>query len=112
MEGKALSLQEMFRAVGKKSADLDLIKNHLGPNEIMPQLMEECGELIQAVNKYRRNLYGKNRANISVVEAEEDLQEEMADVLLLMIMCGLDYDEVAATIYKKTARWKDRLGLE
>ena len=96
----------------KKSDKLDKIKANIGQTEVLAQLAEECAELSHAALKLRRGLDGRNVTPISVLEAEIDVQEEMADVFLLMVMCGMQDGEMAETIYKKVPRWCRRLGLE
>lgn len=59
--------------------------------EILNQLTEECGELIQAAQKARRAIAGTT--HISREQAVEMLQEEAADVLLC-----IDYLETAGVI--------------
>lgn len=54
----------------------------LGKEEILGQLTEECGELIQAAQKVRRAL--KGTTPVSLEEAQVHLTEEIADVALCM----------------------------
>lgn len=63
----------------------------VGTEEILNQLTEECGELIQAAQKARRAMAGTTP--ISWSESLIMLQEEAADVLLL-----IDYIESAGII--------------
>lgn len=102
-------MQEVFRALERKSEDLQRIKKYLGDKELLIQLAEEAAELAQAATKYYRAIDGKNPTDVSIIEAEEHLQEEAGDVLLLLYTIGIDSGEVAGTIYSKTARWMDRL---
>ena len=107
-----MSMKELFDCIDKQSAGMDDIRRFLGQPEILAQLMEECAELGKAASKLRRGLDGRNVTPVSIVEAEENLQEEMADVLVLMMMAGMDFAEMASVIYKKVPRWKSRLGLK
>lgn len=50
-----------------------------GIEEQLLQTVEECAELIQAINKWRRS---KDRENIK--DAVEHLAEEAADVIIMM----------------------------
>lgn len=63
----------------------------VGTEEILNQLTEECGELIQAAQKVRRAIAGTTP--ISVPESLVSLQEEAADALLC-----IDYLETAGMI--------------
>ena len=83
----------------------------LGQEEILAQLAEECGELTQAALKMRRVLTGKNMTPVSWEKASADLNEEMADVILLIAMVGIDEEKVAETINRKVKRWYGRLDL-
>lgn len=59
----------------------NIIANHYGHPDQSRMLQEEAAELIQAVNKYWRNV-----ADIEKAEAAEDnLVEEMADVIIMII---------------------------
>lgn len=107
-----MSMKDLLNCLDKQASSMDDIRRHLGEPEILAQLMEECAELGQAASKLRRGLDGRNVTPVSIVEAEEKMQEEMADVLVLMMMAGMDFAEMASVIYKKVPRWKERLGLK
>jgi NTP pyrophosphatase (non-canonical NTP hydrolase) len=61
---------------------LEYIANHYGLDSQLNQLVEECGELLQAVGKYRRVTgHGQPvRTPMSVSEAIKHIAEEIADV--------------------------------
>lgn len=105
-------MQEVFRALERKSEDLQQIKREMTDTELLAQAAEEAIEYAHALLKYRRAIDGANPTNISILEAEEHLQEEVGDLLLLVYMVGVDAGEAAATIYKKIPRWKKRLHIE
>lgn len=107
-----MEIKETLIAINKKADTLDKIKGELGREELLAQFAEECAELGKAALKLRRGLDGRNVTPISVLDAEIDVQEEIADVFLLMVMCGMEDGEIAETIYKKVPRWCRRLGLE
>ncbi|MBQ6481729.1 MAG: hypothetical protein IJI45_11475 [Anaerolineaceae bacterium] len=107
-----MEIKETLSAINKKAGTLDKIKGELGREELLAQFAEECAELGKAALKLRRGLDGRNVTPVSVLDAELDLQEEMADVFLLMVLCDMEDGEVAETIYKKVPRWAGRLGLE
>ena len=62
-------------------------------------LMEECGELIQAVNKYKRKIY----SGLSVYTSLDKLIEEIADVELMLeqIKALLNISEKYIETWKK-----------
>ena len=50
--------------------------DYFGTEDRLCQLMEECGELIQAANKYRRHINGDATLNAIPVLLKEDMTEE------------------------------------
>lgn len=106
-----MSMKEVFEAIEKKKAPMEKIKQEIGEEEVLAQLAEEATELAQAALKLRRSLNGRNVTPVSRLDAEMDVQEEMADVLLMMVMVGIEPGEIAETVYKKVPRWCGRLGL-
>lgn len=61
------------------------IADHYGIENRLDQLMEECGELIQAVSKYKRYvLHGEQTKRCSAEIARGKLIEEMADVEIML----------------------------
>lgn len=86
------------------------ILKELGPSEVLAQLAEESSELAQAALKMRRAMEGsKNPTPCTLEKATEQLQEEFADVLICMMMLGIDPDIVSQTIERKMPRWWTRL---
>lgn len=85
------------------------IRDRLGKAEMLAQLAEEASELSQAALKARRVIDGRNPTPMSYREAADNLQEEMADVLLCMVGVGMDEPEIARTVRAKIARWATRL---
>lgn len=70
------------------SQQIRYIANHYGLESQSRQLMEECGELSQAVNKVWRSVKGFVKGSgksTEVVEAEANLVEEMADVSVMIM---------------------------
>ena len=105
-------MKQVLQALEKNKDRLQKIRSYMGREELLAGLMEECGEGIQAASKLRRSLDGKNPTPVLPIIADEDLQEELADILLYAYLVGIDADLIAETIYKKVPRWFDRLGLE
>lgn len=83
----------------------------LGPAELLSQLTEECGELIQAAQKVRRVLAGTTP--VSRDKALRDLVEEAADVVLILdMLAGLKLLDRAGVRFigrYKTERWFKRV---
>ena len=88
--------------------DLKSVIDFYGPEAQARIAMEECAELIQAINKCLR--YPDNE------EKHTDLVEEMADVAImfnqLMLIFNVKYDEFNVMIKKKTERILNRLEAE
>ena len=86
-------------------ADLKSVIDFYGPEAQARIAMEECAELIQAINKCLR--YPDNE------EKHTDLVEEMADVAImlnqLMLIFNVKHDEFNVMIKKKTERILNRL---
>ena len=59
--------------------------------------------------KLRRALDGKNPTPISPADAILNLQEEMADVLLVIAAVGFDKNSAERTIRAKIPRWAGRI---
>lgn len=70
----------MLIDTGKEELKLREIANKLGAEELIGQLTEECGELVQAAQKVRRAI--KGTTPVSMDDAMVKLIEECADVLL------------------------------
>ena len=85
----------------------------LGTEELLGQLTEECGELIQAAQKMRRVLAGTTL--VSRDKALRDLVEEAADVVLIVdMLAGLKLIDRAGVRFigrYKTERWFKRIML-
>lgn len=83
----------------------NIVVDYYGPEAQARIAMEECAELIQAINKCLR--YPDNE------EKHTDLVEEMADVAImlnqLMLIFNVKYDEFNVMIKKKTERILNRL---
>lgn len=72
------------------------IADHYGQDAQLGMLTEECAELIQAVNKYKR--LGDNASQEDLEKAYVNLEEELADVEIMskQILYLLGFDR---TIY-------------
>ena len=92
------------------------IMDHLGICEILCQLAEECGELVQAAHKLRRVIDGRNPTPRTLDECVKSLCEEYADVdcAFRMVQDILDRedcsnDAINETQHRKVRRWLGRL---
>ena len=98
-------------------ADIKNVTDYLTPAELLVQLAEEGAELAQAALKLRRAYDGTNPTPKTVGECLDNLQEEVADVLLsLRIYCEADHidfedflDGMDEIMIKKSDRWLERL---
>ena len=100
-------LEEIIRI--KK--DRGYILSKLPKAELLTQLAEEGAELTHAALKLRRAVEGTNPTPITVPDAVDMLQEEVSDVLLLINLLDLDWNEDAIneTMERKILRWASRL---
>ena len=48
------------------------------------QLIEECAELIQAINKHKRVMHNGQSVNITLKESINNVSEEIADVEIML----------------------------
>lgn len=92
------------------------IISRLGICELLCQLAEECGELVQAALKLRRVLDGRNPTPKTYDECVENFYEEYADVdsAFRMVQIILDRedcsnDAINETQLRKVRRWLGRL---
>lgn len=105
-------MKDIIRALEKNADRLERIKKKIGLEEVLAGLAEESAELSHAALKYRRALNGVNYTPVSCKDADDNLQEEIADTLLNAALAGIDYSKVVATLYVKINRWADRLGVD
>lgn len=88
-----------------------VLSERLGQAELLSQLTEECGELIQAAQKMRRVLAGTTP--VLRDKALQDLTEEASDVVLILDMLAglklLDRVGVRFIGRYKTERWYNRI---
>lgn len=105
-------MQKVLEALEHVSGRMQKVRDALGREEMLAGLAEESCELGQAALKLRRALDGLNPTDKPAIDADEDLQEEIADVLLYAWMCNIDTGLVAETIYKKSRRWCSRMKID
>ena len=96
--------------------DQEKITLKLGQEEALCQTMEECSELATACNQYRRTVLMKGQPTSKTPdEAITNLKEELVDAIIcikeLIMILGIDYDELEKIEREKTDRTARRLGL-
>jgi len=87
--------------------------NHYGADNQLDQLTEECAELIQAINKFKRAVKRENPPIIEMFKAKADIIEEIADVEIMIEQARIildisEVDLIKATNYKLN-RLKERI---
>ena len=105
-----------FTSVFTLKHDQEKITLKLGQEEALCQAMEECSELSAACNQYRRAALMKGQPTSKTPdEAITNLKEELVDAIIcikeLIMILGIDYDELEKIEREKTDRTARRLGL-
>ena len=105
-----------FTSVFTLKPDQEKATLMLGQEETLLQLMEECSELASACNQYRRTALMKGQPTSKTPdEAMANLKEELVDSIIcikeLIMILGIDYDELEKIERRKTDRTVRRLGL-
>ena len=88
----------------------------LGQEETLLQTMEECSELASACNQYRRTALMKGQPTSKTPdEALDNLKGELVDAIIcikeLIMILGIDYDDLEKIEQEKIDRTVRRLGL-
>jgi len=87
------------------------IAYHCGYKEQSNQLIEECAELIQAVNKYRRAMSRIHSKDVDI--ALENLIEEIADVEIMLeqikYLLQIPEEDIQAMKLYKVNRTRERI---
>ena len=90
----------------------NFIRGKLNGSELLAQLAEETAELGKAALKLRRVMEGKNPTPVTLEDAFDNFEEEIADVLLCLDVMGYDLKELSryqAIMDGKRERWVRRL---
>lgn len=93
-------------------SNLDAIKEALGEDELLCQLAEEGAELAHAALKLRRCITQKNPTPVKLEDAEANLIEELADILLVAEIVrrwSERAEEITAIANRKEERWMQRI---
>lgn len=89
------------------------INDYLTTPDLLCQLAEEASELAQAALKLKRAMEGTNPTPKSVEECVANMDEEIADVYLLILQLGYSKPEHITTQVRiaeqKEERWLKRL---
>lgn len=96
--------------------DQEKITLKLGQEEALCQAMEECSELATVCNQYRRTVLMKGQPTSKTPDiAITNLKEELVDTIIcikeLIMILGIDYDDLEKIERRKTDRTVRRLGL-
>ncbi len=92
------------------------IANIYGFDAQSNQLIEECAELIQAINKYKRQFLRGQPVGIKpgVLEPRAMIVEEIADVEVMLCqmkyLLGIEEEEIEAVRERKIERTFERMG--
>ena len=105
-----------FTSVFTLKPEQEKITLKLGQEEALCQAMEECSELAAACNQYRRTVLMKGQPTSKTPdEAITNLKGELVDAIIcikeLIMILGIDYDELEKIEREKTDRTARRLGL-
>ena len=80
------------------------------------QLIEECAELIQAINKYKRQFLRGQPTGFrpGMLEPREQIVEEIADVEVMLCqmkyLLGIEQEEIDRVKERKIERTFERMG--
>lgn len=87
------------------------ILERLPRQELLAQLAEEADELGHSALKMRRVIDGRNPTPVTLEEAQESLEEEVADVMLCFLLLGIDWNDpkFGDRVAYKMNRWIERL---
>lgn len=79
------------------------ILDHYGAANQRLQLIEECAELIQAINKYNRAIGSITTGYYpDVIKAENDIGREIADVLIMI-------EQISTALFKDDRSFIDEV---
>ena len=105
-----------FTSVFTLKPEQEKITLKLGQEEALCQAMEECSELATACNQYRRTVLMKGQPTSKTPdEAMANIKEELVDAIIcikeLIMILGIDYDDLEKIEQEKIGRTVRRLGL-
>ena len=95
------------------SEELKRVADYYGYEEQSNQLIEECAELIQALNKYRRSGGKGQKTDIRTDLAFFNIVEEVADVEVMLeqikYLLKISEDDILAVKQLKAVRQRNRM---
>lgn len=105
-----------FTSIFTLKPEQEKITLKLGVGETLCQAMEECSELASACNQYRRTALMKGQPTSKTPdEALDNLKGELVDAIIcikeLIMILGIDYDDLEKIEQEKIERTVRRLGL-
>ena len=105
-----------FTSVFTLKPEQEKITLKLGQEEALCQAMEECSELATACNQYRRTVLMKGQPTSKTPdEAMANIKEELVDAIIcikeLIMILGIDYEDLEKIEQEKIERTVRRLGL-
>ena len=105
-----------FTSVFTLKPEQEKITLKLGVGETLCQAMEECSELATACNQYRRTVLMKGQPTSQTPdEAMANIKEELVDAIIcikeLIMILGIDYDDLEKIEQERIERTVRRLGL-
>jgi mazG nucleotide pyrophosphohydrolase domain len=106
-------MKNMFVDFDINNEDFKVL-NHLTEMDNLDLLVEECAELIQAINKYKRSIGVGCKTPITRDEAITNLNEELTDVLVcikyqMLLTKGINLSDIDEISKLKTDRFLERL---
>ena len=105
-----------FTSVFTLKPEQEKITLKLGQEEALRHAMEECSELATACNQYRRTVLMKGQPTSKTPdEAMANINEALVDAIIcikeLIMILGIDYDDLEKIEQEKIERTVRRLGL-
>lgn len=88
---------------------IEYIRRELSEEELLAQLAEEAVELAHAALKLRRARSNENPTPVTTHKALQAIEEEIADVRLLLNVLDLPCNNLVYIQRAKIARWVARL---
>lgn len=105
-------IDDISRSV-KADQAMGYIQNNLSQAALYGQLAEECTELAKAALKMQRFINGDNPPRMTEKEITDNINEEMADVLVSLAALGfITNDAFDEALLEKPVRWAEHIKKE
>ena len=97
--------------MSKYDENLSYIYDTLSDDDLKLQIIEEASELIQAICKLIRAINGTNPTQVSILDAQKAVYEEIADTLVAIeaSLVTVEQAGVSAIQQEKAERWASRI---